>query len=182
MRYIKRRYYKQKLEENILKKLMIIMVIGSILGALFFCFMNNETIEKLNMFIGSFLDVKNDISFNFAYYIEKILKGIKYYLFIWFLAYIPWGNIFIYIVIFAKGFFVSFTTATFFNKYSFKGIGYIFSTYIFENIIVISLIFYISYKAIYYCKNKKNIYINNYIKNLIVCMIIHLILSFIIFI
>ena len=180
MRYVRRRYVKQKTNEYILKKLMVVMFIGSILGALFFCIIDSSIIEKISGFIENFLAIQKSNDIKFIHYFETILKGIKYLLFIWFLAYIPLGDTFIYIIVFAKGFFISFTTSAFFYKYGIKGIVYIFNTYILQNIVIIFLIFYISYVGIDYYKNSRYIEIKNYIRKLVIVLAIYLILSLII--
>lgn len=176
MKHTRIKHSKYKTKDNILKNLMIAMFLGSVLGSLFSCLIDSSSIEKLSLFIDSFVDINKDISFNFTHYFERVFKGLKYFIFIWFLAFIPLGDIFIYLVVFAKGFFMSFTTAVFFSKYSLKGLKYIFSTYIIENIIIICLIFYISYSSIIYYKNKPNINIKNYMIKLLLCIIINVIL------
>ncbi|WP_250277524.1 stage II sporulation protein M [[Clostridium] colinum] len=181
MEYLKDKYYGYKIKDNTLKNLMIVMFLGSILGSLFACLIKDSSIQKLDIFIDSFVTQNNSINFNFIYYFEVFFKGIKYFIFIWFLGFIPLGIIFIYLIVFSKGFFISFTTALFFNGYYLKGLEYIFNIYIIENIVVIILIFYISFKSINYFKNKRiglKIDIKQYIKNLLVCIFINMILFY----
>ncbi len=175
MKHMRIKHYRYKKNDNTLKNLMIIMFLGSILGSLFSCLIDKTSIEKLSLFIDSFIDINNNISFNFLGYFERVFKGLKYFIFIWFLAFIMLGDIFIYLVIFAKGFFMSFTTAIFFSKYSLKGLTYIFNTYIIENIVIVCLIFYIAYSAIKYYKDKNNFNIKSYILRLALCIVINLI-------
>lgn len=172
MRYVKTNYYKYDIKDNILRYIMNSMFLGSILGAIFFCLISEDSLNKMNIFIDSFItqvDENNIINF-----IEIFIKNIKYFIFIWFLGFIPLGEIFIYLIIFCKGFFISFTSSIFFSKYQFQFNINIFNNYILENIFNIILIFFIAYKAIMYSKSKfKNIPldIKNYIKSLIICII-----------
>ncbi len=178
MRYIKTKYYNKK--EDTLKYIMLFMFLGSFLGAIFFCFTSNDIIEKLDVFIDGFIvQLNENTKLSIINLIEIFLKDTKYFIFIWFLAFIYLGEIFIYLIIFCKGFFIGFTGAIFFNNYNFKMIGSMFNGYILENIINIILIFYMSYKAITYCKNrgkKIQLSIKNYIKPLIICITINTIL------
>ena len=176
MEHTRIKHYRYKTKDNTLKNLMIIMFLGSVLGSLFSCLIDSTSIEKLSLFIDSFVGLDNEIAFNFMHYFERVFKGLKYFIFIWFLAFIPLGDIFIYLVVFAKGFFMSFTTSVFFSKYNLKGLTYIFNTYIIENIIIVCLIFYISYISIIYYKNKSNKNIKNYVINLFLCIMINVVL------
>ena len=176
MRYIKKKYYRKK--ENYLKYIMAFMFLGSLLGAIFFCFIPESSIKKLDMFVNSFILHTNDDnnSIDAITLIGIFLKDTKYLIFIWFLAFIHFGDIFIYLVIFNKGFFIGFTSAIFFYN---QGIVSIFNNFL-ENMVNIILIFYISYKAINYYKNKNiQIDIKSYIKSFIICIIINIILFFI---
>ncbi len=180
MRYIKRNYYKNNTKENILKYIMICILLGSILGAIFFCFISDNSVQKLDMFIDSFIQqLEENKNIDIINLIEIFFKDVKYLIFIWFLAFIPFGEIFIYLIIFCKGFFVSFTSAIFFSKYNFSGINSMFNSYILENIVTIILIFFISYKSINYYKNKmkkSKIDIKNYLKHLFICIIFNFIM------
>lgn len=177
MRNLKAKYYKYNIKDNILKYIMLSMFLGSILGATFFCLISEESSNKINVFIDSFIiQVDENSIINF---IEIFIKNIKYFIFIWFLGFIPLGEIFIYLIIFCKGFFISFTSAIFFSKYQFQFTINFFNNYILENIINIVLIFFIAYKAIMYSKYKiKNIQldIKSYIKVFIICLIANIFL------
>ena len=181
MIYTKRKYYNYNTKDNTIKYLMITMFLGSILGALFGAFIDDNSIQKIDVFLDSFITQENNIQFDLMYFLEVFFKGLKYFLSIWFLGFIPFGYIFIYLIVFSKGFFISFTTTIFFSKYYFEGLKYVFNMYVIENIIIIALIFYISYKAIKYCKDKmkkRSLNIKSYIKTLIICIIINIVLFF----
>nr|WP_317357096.1 hypothetical protein [uncultured Tyzzerella sp.] len=170
MRYIKTNYYGTK--DNILKYVMAFMFLGSILGSTFFCFISTDSIKKLDLFINN---IDNNMSI--INFIEVALKDIKYIIFIWFLAFIYLGELFIYLIVFCKGFFISFTNCIFFGKYYFNLLNIDYFYYILENSINIILIFCICYQAIKYCRNRtKNTQIDTkkYIKTLIICIIINI--------
>ena len=177
MRYIQKQY-RYNTKDKILKNIIISIILGSLLGSLFFIFTPSNNINKLDLFLDSFVtSLDTDETIDIVSFIEIFLKNIKYFVFIWFLGFIFLGEFFIYLIIFLKGFFISFTSSIFFYKYDFKHI--LLTTYTIENIFSIILIFYISYKAIdYYRKKQKNeiVSIRKYIKYLFICIIFNIIL------
>lgn len=174
------KYYKYKNNNNhnknntiILKKIMFFMFLGSVLGGAIIFFIKDDNLQKLNQFIDTFFATEQDQTLTYWYFLEQLIKEGKYLVFIWFLAFIPFGSLFIYLIIFGKGLFLSFTTALVFNSYYFKGIKYILS-YSIKSLPIIILIFYISYKSLNYYENKKTISISNYSKYILICMAINI--------
>lgn len=167
------RYNKNNKSSIILKKIMFFMLLGSILGGTIIFFIKDDNLQKLNTFIDAFFTTEKQQTSNYLYILEQFIKDGKYLIFIWFLAFIPFGEIFIYLIIFGKGVFLSFTTAIVFNNYYFKGIKYILA-YTVKSIPIIILIFFISYKALIYCQNKKMISISKYAKYIFICIVINI--------
>ena len=75
MIYTRRKYYNYNTKDNTLKYLMITMFLGSILGALFSTFIDNNSIQKIDIFLDSFITQENDIQFDFIYFLEVFFKG-----------------------------------------------------------------------------------------------------------
>lgn len=168
---------------NIINYLMIIMILGSFSGAFFANYINICNVERMSNFIDEFMDsYKVDNSYTILGFLEIFLKNAKYLIAIWFLAFIFFGNIFVWILDFVKGFNIGFTTAVFINKFFFLGIKYILTIYTFQNIIIIPLHIFISFKSIQYCNKKRNntLEINDmkiYFKDLLVSITLNIIIS-----
>lgn len=169
------RYNKNNKNIIILKKIMFFMLLGSILGGAIIFFIKDDNLQKLNVFIDAFFTTQQQPTIDCLYIFEQLIKDGKYLIFIWFLAFIPFGAIFIYLIIFGKGVFLSFTTALIFNNYYFKGIKYIL-TYTVKSIPIVMLIFFISYKALIYYENKKIISVGKYCKYIFGCVVINILL------
>lgn len=167
-----RKYTKDKTIFN----LMVIMFFGSLFGSFALGFIGDESFQKINLFLSSFIN--NEQTLSSGNFFEVFLKSIKYFVFIWFLGFISFGYLYIYVIVFYKTFLTSFTTSLFFYKYGFSSIKYIYEIYMVNNLINIFIILLISYKAINYCKQKmlkKNNDFFAYIKMFILCIFLNLI-------
>lgn len=137
----------KKVEINI-KILFLILLMGSIFGSFFTYYTN--MINYQNLF-----NLKDNI-LNITSILEIFIKNLKYFVVIWFLGYINIGNLFIFLLIFVKGFNFGFTTASIFYQFGLKGFKYIFFGYLPQSFIYVPFIIYVSYKALKYIKQTKN--------------------------
>lgn len=159
-----------ELKQKILKKILIILLIGSILGSISTYYIDIYSYEKiLNFNKQEYLDIINVF--------EIFIRNIKYFIIIWFLGFVDLGKIFIFLLIFIKGFNFGFATSIIFYQLKFAGIKYIIFNYLPQNFLYIPFFIFISFKSLQYIKERRNKN-KEYYRVLIFIFLVSLILSF----
>ncbi len=160
---------------NIIKIFCIVLLMGSLIGSIVCNYMNKYYTTEISNYIGNFFESIGSKKSLFKY-IENFIQEFKYYIVIWFIGFMPnyfIKQIYILFIIFIKGFFIGFTSVLIIMEYNMLSLVYIIKNYSLSSIIFIIISFYISYKALKFEKK----YLEHYIKQLILIIIINLILN-----
>ena len=160
----------KRLEISI-KKILFLLLIGSILGSIATYYIDIYNYDKVLNFDGqNYLDIINIL--------EIVIKNLKYFIIIWFLGFVDLGKIFIFLLSFVKGFNFGFTTAIIIYQLNFQGLKYAIFNYLPQAFLYIPFFIFVSFKALEYIEEKRNKN-TNYYKVLIFIFVFSLMLSFI---
>lgn len=165
--------YKNK---STIKKIFLIYIVGSLIGFLYYTFLDSEKIE-INKYVKDnytlFFDNNRDVLKVDT--INRILDNIKFIGFLWIIGFIPVGKILIYGFTLYNGYICAYSLTSFYNATSFGDFTLIILLFIIPNIFKIISYILISNYGIEL--SKKIISNQNNIKNNIIFYIILFMLS-----
>lgn len=179
MRKKRQKYKTSDLQKtkNIIIFLILIMLFGSLVGAIFGYYIQATASKSLDYITNSNFLFPDIEQYN---YISLILKNSKYLIVIWFLGFTFLGYIFILLLTFIKGFSFGFTSAIIFKQLYLEGISFALKTYVPTSFIYIPVYIFAAITAINNIKNKDKANKNNiinYCKTLIIIIVFSIIIS-----
>lgn len=131
-------------KSSILFAIIISVILGSFSGSLIANRMDNFSLDKINVSIENFF-VRSDNSFDrIELFTSEFFKNGKVAVFLWFMAFIPFGKLFLMLLLFLKGLSYGFTSSIFFSLYKSKGVLYIAKYLIPQNFILLPVFIFIS--------------------------------------
>lgn len=123
---------------------------GSIIGSILANIMNVQLLSKINSLVENFFsDRPNFFGISkFDLLIEEFFKHGKIIFFIWLMAFIPWGKIFVYVALLIKGICLGFSSSIIFSMYKWEALAKTIKYVLPQNFFLLLIIIFISHCAL----------------------------------